>query len=104
MKLLDLVVKEFITIVEFLAQTQPVEKNRIVIERELFRKLLEKYGFMKFNQKTKVYKTLNFVIHDKNNYTMPYKDTVSKKAVRKVIINYEAYTTIKHLYETDANL
>ena len=100
MKLLDLVIKEFITIVEFLILTEPIENNRIVIERELFQDLLEKYGFLKFNQKTKIYKTLNFIIHDQNNYTMPYKDRALKRTVRKVIINYDAYTTIKYLFDT----
>lgn len=101
MKLLDLVVNEYINIVEYLAQNEPIENNRIIIERELFKELLEKYAYMKFNQKTKIYKQLNFIIHDKNNYTMPYKDTTLKKTVRKVIINYETYSTIKHLFKTD---
>ena len=104
MTLLDLVLKEFISIVERLTETEPIENDRIVIDRERFKIFLEKNAYMKFNQKTKIYKSLNFIIHDKNNYTMPYKDPVLKKTVRKVIINYDTYSTIKHLYETNANL
>ena len=101
LKLLNMVVNEYINIVEYLAQTEPIENNRIVINRDHFRGLLEKYAYMKFNQKTKVYKQLNFIIHDKNNYTIPWKDRQTKKTIRKVIINYETYTIIKHLSESE---
>ena len=102
MKLLDLVVKEFISAIEILEQDNDVENDRIIINREDFKRMLEKYGYMKFTDKTKTYKDLNFIIHDKNNYTMPCKDVELKKTVRKVIINYNTYKTIKKLYETKA--
>jgi len=95
--LLELITKEFISIVEGLKDTETVENNRIVIDREYFKTLLEKYQYMKFKDKTKIYKDLNFIIHDKNNYTMPYKDKDTNKTVRKVIINYSTYETIKYL-------
>jgi len=100
MKLLDLVVKEYIAIVETLEADHPIENDRIIVDREHFKELLEKYAYMTFSKKTKIYKDLNFIIHDNNNYTMPYKDKELKKTVRKVIINYRAYSTIKHLYDT----
>ncbi len=100
MTLLDLVAREFISIVEALEQTEPVENDRIIIEREHFKKLLEKYLYITFREKTKVYKTLNLIIHDKNNYTMPCKDIELKKTVRRVIINYNAYKIMKSLFET----
>lgn len=96
-----MIVKEYLLMVEKLEENETVENNRIVIERDYFKKLLEKYQYMKFRDKTKVYKDLNFIVHDKNNYTMPCKDLELKRTVRKVIINYETYTTLKHLYETD---
>ena len=101
MRLLDAVINEYKSIVEHLLINEPVENNRIVVDREHFRDMLEKYAFLKFNQKTKIYKQLNFIIHDKNNYTMPYKDKTLKRIVRRVIINYETYTTIAQLVDTN---
>lgn len=104
MKLLDVIVKEYITVVKFLEQNEPIENDRIIIDRQTFKELLEKYQYIPFPQKTKIYKALNFLIHDKNNYTMPYKDIQQNKTVRKVIINYKTYTTIKYLFDTDIKL
>lgn len=101
MKLLEIVIKEYISIVATLEEKEPIENNRIIINREYFQTILEKYKYLKFKEKTKIYKDLNLIIHDKNNYTMPYKDTTTKKTVRKVIINYNAYITLKKLCETD---
>jgi len=102
--LLEFVVQEFISIVEHLAESEPIENDRIVIERDIFKSLLGKYNYMTFQRKTKIYKDLNFIIHDKNNYTMPYKNKQTKKTVRKVIINYRAYQTVKSLYGTVVDL
>jgi len=102
MKLLNLVIDEYITIVEYLLETEEVNGNRIIIDRDIFKGLLEKYPYLKFNQKTKIYKQLNFIIHEKNNYTMPCKDKTTGKVKRKVVINYETYNTIKYLQETNA--
>jgi hypothetical protein len=99
MSLLDMVVKEYIVLVELLEQDLPIENNRMILDREHFKGLLEKYGYMTFKQKTKVYKDLNFIIHDKNNYTMPCLDHTLNKTVRKVVINYTTFQTIKHLFE-----
>ena len=102
--LLDLFLFEYFSIVQTLAQDYPVENDRIIIGREVFKKALDKYAYMTVAGKIKAYKDLNFIIHDKNNYTMPVRDTEQNKLVRKVIINYRAYKTIKHLYETVANV
>ena len=104
MKLLDLLIKEYVSILDSLLETESVENNRIIINKEYFKQILEKYHYMKFNDKTQIYKTLNFIIHDKNNYTLPCKDTETKKTVRKVVLNYSAYRTIKKLLETDVTL
>lgn len=96
MNLLELVTNEFIQIVEHISNDSDVINDRIIIERERFRNLLSKYAFMNFREKTKVYKNLNFIIHDKNNYTMPCKDE-NKRTVRKVVINYKTYLTLKEL-------
>jgi len=98
MTLLELIIKEYIAIVEQLEADNEVENDRIIIEREEFKKMLEKYAYTTFTQKTKVYKSLNFIIHDSNNYTMPYKDKGLGKTVRKVIINHKTYQTVKSLY------
>lgn len=104
MKLFEIVIKEYISIVKTLEDTEPIEKNRIVIDRELFQKLLGKYNYLKFRDKCKIYKDLNFITHDKNNYTMPVKDKKTKKTVRKVVLNYSTYETLKYLFETDIKL
>ena len=46
MRLLDLIIQEYITIVELLEQENPVENERIIIDREEFKQLLEKYGYL----------------------------------------------------------
>lgn len=104
MRLLDLIIQEYISIVELLEQENPVENERIIINREEFKRLLEKYGYLNFAQKTRAYKDLNFIIYDKNNYTLPCKDHTLKKTVRRVVINYRAYQAIKHLYNTTVEL
>ena len=100
MTLLELVIKEYLTIVNNLEDTEAVINDRIIIEREYFQNLLMKYQYMSFKDKTKIYKQLNLIIHDKNNYTMPVKDEISKKTSRKVIINYQTFLLIKRLAET----
>jgi len=104
LRLLDLIIKEYIAIVETLTEDYPIEENRIIIEREEFKKLLGKYAYATFAEKIKAYKDLNLIIHDANNYTMPYKDKELKKTVRKVIINYKAYKRIKYLYNKEVNV
>jgi len=104
MKALELITKEYISIVEHLSISNPIENNRIVVDKEVFKTLLEQYAYMTFSHKTKIYKQLNFIIHDKNNYTMPHKDTTLKKTVRRVIINYSTYQTVKQLFETEIKI
>lgn len=103
MTLLHLIAKEYITIVETLLETEDIENDRIIIEKERFKKLLEKYKYMKFKEKTQIYKSLNMILHDKNNYTLPCKDHTLNKTVRKVVINYKTYETVKKLLETEVN-
>lgn len=101
MRLLDFVVMEFISIVERLEEKQDIQNDRIIIDREVFKDLLSKYDYMSFREKTAIYKQLNFIIHDKNNYTMPCK--IDKKTTRKVVINYKSYIILKELYELIIN-
>lgn len=101
MTLLELVIKEYLTIVSNLEDTETVINDRIIIEREYFQNLLMKYQYMSFKDKTKIYKQLNLIIHDKNNYTMPVKDEITKKTVRKVVINYQTYLLVKQLATTN---
>ncbi|WP_285814999.1 hypothetical protein [Thomasclavelia cocleata] len=98
MSLLEFLLKEYLSIVAKLEATEIVENNRIVIDRDYFRNLLEKYPYITFRDKTKVYKALNLIIHDKNNYTMPCKVKGTRKTVRKVVINYKTYLIIKSYY------
>lgn len=98
MSLLEFLLKEYLSIVAKLEETETIENNRIVIDRDYFRNLLEKYPYITFRDKTKVYKALNLIIHDKNNYTMPCKVKGTRKTVRKVVINYNTYLIIKSYY------
>lgn len=100
MNLLQLVTKEYISIVGTLLESEDIVDDRIIIDKELFKSMLEKYNYMKFRDKTRIYKNLNFILHDKNNYTLPCKDLKQNKTVRKVVINYRAYEIVKYLYET----
>jgi len=104
MRLLDIVIKEYLSIVTALLDTEEVENNRIVIEKLRFKELLEKYQYVQFRQKTKIYKNLGFIIHDENNYTLPCKCAEQKKTVRKVVFDYNTYLTVKELCETDITL
>ncbi len=88
---------------EALLETEDVENDRIIIEKERFKKMLEKYKYMRFKEKTQIYKSLNMILHDKNNYTLPCKDHTLNKTVRKVVINYKTYETVKKLLETEVN-
>ena len=98
MKLLDLVLKEYISIVGQLEASETVTNDRIIIDKEYFKSLLEKYGYMKTAQKIKIYKTLNFIIYDKS-YTLPV--WLAGKCQRKVVFNHDIYTQIKELYQTE---
>jgi len=104
MTMLELIIREYIAIVGALEKGYEVENNRTIIDRENFKRMLETNAFATFTQKTKAYKDLNFIIHDNESYTMPYKDKESKKTVRKVIINYKTYLTVKKLYNSIANI
>lgn len=95
----ELITKEFILIVDTLSTTHDIVNDRIVVDKEHFRKLLEKYKYMNFKEKTKVYKDLNLIFHDKNNYTLPCRE--QNKTVRKVVINYNAYLTLKKLLQEE---
>lgn len=101
MRLFELVIQEYLSIINSLEDSEDIENSRIIIEREHFKTLLEKYNYIKFKDKTKIYKDLNFIIHDKNNYTMPVKDKNLNRTVRKIVFNYDTYLTVKKLYEND---
>jgi len=103
MTLLDMIIKEYISIVKMLETKKEVENDRIIIGRDEFKGILERYAFTTFTQKTKAYKDLNFIICNNNSYTIPYKDKDLGKTVRKVIINYKTYKTVRDLYNTAVN-
>lgn len=101
MRLFELITKEFIFVVETLLTNEGVEDNRIIIDKDYFRRLLEKYKYMSFKEKTSIYKDLNFLIHDKNNYTLPCRQ--DGKTIRKVVINYKTYVTLKSLISQEVD-
>jgi len=96
--ILFLIIMEYISIVKQLKLMYSLDNERLIVERDTFKNMLERYPYTSFTKKIKVYKDLNFIIFDSNNYTMPYKDKELKKTVRRVIINYKTYETISELY------
>ena len=104
MKLLDMFIKEYLLILKGLENKQPIENNRIMVDKSHFRELLERYNYIGFNQKTKLYKKLGFILHDNKSYTLPCKDKELNKTVRKVVFDYDVYTTIKYLNDTELDL
>ena len=101
MRMLELVIQEYLSIMSDLEENYDIENNRITIEREHFKNLLEKYNYMKFKDKTKIYKNLNFILHDKNNYTLPVRDKKLNRTLRKVVFNYDTYITVRMLHEKE---
>jgi hypothetical protein len=95
--LLNLIANEYIAIVDRLIETEKTDKNRIHIEKERFNKILMQYPYVSVNHKIKVYKALNFIIHDEKSYTLPCRDSENKTTVRKVVFNYKTYKIIKDL-------
>ena len=45
--MLELVAKEYLSIVETLTETEAIVNGRIIIDKERFKSLLEKYQYMK---------------------------------------------------------
>jgi len=93
MNLFNAIIKEYLLIIQHLAIIHTVENDRIIIERDEFKQMLEKYSFASFAQKVKCYKALNLLVHDKDNYTMPYKDKELKKNSAK---SYHQLQNILH--------
>ena len=58
MRLLDLVIEEYISLIEFWELNDGVENDRIIVQREEFKKALEKNAYMTFSKKTRIYKDL----------------------------------------------
>ena len=98
MNLLFMIIKEAISIIEMLSVLYGAQNDRIIVERDKFKEALEKFPYASFAQKVKVYKAINLLIHDKGNYTLPYKDKELKKTVRKVIINHMTFQVIKEMH------
>ena len=102
MTLLEDVLKEYLLFVDFFKKKYGVEKERIIIDKEKFKKLLEKYPYLEFKEKIRIYKDLNLIIHDKKSYSISYRDPILKKTVRKVMINYRTYETIKLFFNKES--
>ena len=68
MSLLEFLLKEYLSIVAKLEETETVENNRIIIDRDYFRNLLEKYPYITFRDKTKVYKALLWTLGSQGHW------------------------------------
>ena len=106
MKLFDMVIQEYIAIVQRLEEKAgEIENHRIIIDKEVFKDILGKYPYMKVQKKIQIYKSLGFIKHDNASYTYPVKvknpETNRSNAVRKVVFDYHVYQTIKELYQTE---
>lgn len=97
MSLLEVLVNEFLSIVEFLVKTNAIDNERIIIEKDEFKRLMEKNKFLTFKKKVQYYKAFNFIFFSLDSYTFPVR--INTKTVRKVVINYKTYTSLKYLYD-----
>ena len=103
LNLLEVLVNEFLSLVEYLEKTGYKSKNdRIIIEKEDFCRLLEKNKYLTFKKKVQYYKAFNFIFFSFDSYTFPVK--INKKTVRKVVINYKTYILLKYLYDYKFNI
>lgn len=100
-KLINLIVKEYFAIVEYVTKKIPATDNKIVINSSAFYALLDKNLYIKRNEKLEIYKTLNFIICNSNGLTSVVYDKETKKTSRKIIFDYMTYKTLKSLYEID---
>lgn len=104
MTLLEVMIKEYLSIMDYLTKHEPIENERIVLDRETFKQYLAKYAYIPFSQKIRFYKDLNLIIHDKGNYTFPHRDRNTGKIERKVILNYQTYKTIRDGYNREIDI
>jgi hypothetical protein len=103
MKMLDLVANEYFAITEYIKTKYPVESNRIIIDSKRFYSLLDKNLYITRAEKLGIYKSLNLIICNSNGLTSVVYDKETKTTKRKIIINYEAYETLKKIYTTELN-
>lgn len=84
---------------EHLKNTLPQVDNKIVIDSKIFYAFLDKNLYIKRNQKLEVYRKLNFIHCNCSGYSSVVYDKKTKKAKRKIIINFDTYELIKKLYK-----
>lgn len=101
MKLLDVVIKEFFAIVDYLLPKVPVEDGKIIVGAKPFYAFLDTKLYLPRNEKLEIYKNLNLIICNSNGFTSVVYDKETKDTNRKIIVNYDTYMTLKMLYETD---
>lgn len=97
MKLLELIFKEYLSIIGRLEKEKKPVNDRIIIDKERFLKMLEAYPYLPVNHKIKIYKGFNFIVHDDKSYTLPVKE--NGKTVRKVVFNYKTYLLLNEIYD-----
>jgi len=101
MKLLDLVSKEFIAIVEHLSDKVPIKDGKIILNSNTFYSLLDTNLYITRKEKLEIYRSLNFIVCNSNGLTSVVYDKETKKTVRKIIINYSTYEVLKKITEIE---
>jgi len=88
---------EFFAVAEFLEGNYSVADDKIIINSNVFYKLLDKNLYIKRKEKLDFYRSMNLIICNSNGYTSVIYDKETKKAKRKIIFNYGLYKTLKKL-------
>ena len=101
MKLFDLIIKEYFSLVEYVRKKIPPTNGKIILIAKPFYSILDTNLYIKRNEKLKIYRQLNFIICNANGFTSVIYDKNTKKSTRKIIINYDTYLALKQLLETE---
>ena len=104
MRLLDLVLQEYFSIIEHLKNNRNETGDEIVIDNQLFYSFLDKNLYIKRTDKLKIYKQLNLIHCNANGYTSVIRDKETKKSCRKVILNIKSYSVLKKLYQVEIEI
>ncbi|MEN8905411.1 MAG: hypothetical protein ABF289_05580 [Clostridiales bacterium] len=98
----SMILNEYFNIVALLINNenfQSKSNNFMYVEKDILINLFKKHSYLTVNEKLRVWKTLYFLISDKNRYTIKRvveKDNL-KKRTRLIIVNVKTYRLFNKL-------
>lgn len=100
-ELLNNLIKEYILIVEALKKNFANEiiykDDKLLLDKEIFEKMLSKKDFLSVNEKKKLWRDLRWISCDKDRLRYTKKVYIDGVFYRKVAIELLPYLTIKEL-------